>query len=403
MMSPLESLLEVAQNGASGELVCVSKTCELHVFVQAGNIAWATDSNAPFAFGRYLLEHTTLTRDTFQEVLESCRRDRLPLGETLIAWQLVTLEEIREALAHQIRGAIATLVGCRDGRTVFLDRGRQFASYDVRLTFPVDTFLTATVDHEGAALLADLATRAPDALWLELLAGANSIARHPVGTDGRVPPGLAAGSLLDGSDAVILRTGRATYLGATLSGDRTVWCGLDPEAAFGIAFAAVAGDLARSQPPGDPDAEEEAPPSQQLLGTGSSVDAVRAFVARISEVAGAVVVDRGAIVGVLPQGWDGASILDLVERRAPLLAVADSAEGESSMESLGYHLRSVATAESRLWCFGAEVGSERGRTIWVFLERGATHALGWAYLASLGRHVEGTSTKQWEDGWHKVG
>jgi hypothetical protein len=119
----------------TGEFVCVSATSELHVYLQAGRIAWATNSAHPLAFSRHLLAHTSLRKDVFAEVLESCRRDRLPLGETLLARNLLSLEEIRAALHHQIVDALSSLAESTQERTIFLDRKRQFASYDRRLTF----------------------------------------------------------------------------------------------------------------------------------------------------------------------------------------------------------------------------------------------------------------------------
>ena len=102
---PFRALIELVEQSASGEFVCVAKSAEMHVFLQNGRVAWATDSSAPFAFSRWLLEHTGLTKEVFQEVLESCRRDRLPLGETLVEWRVATREEIKSALRFQIRGA----------------------------------------------------------------------------------------------------------------------------------------------------------------------------------------------------------------------------------------------------------------------------------------------------------
>ena len=71
---------------ASGELICVSDKFEVHVYFQRGRIAWATDSTRPLAFTRYLLETAKIDPEIFREILESCRREKRPLGETLHAY-----------------------------------------------------------------------------------------------------------------------------------------------------------------------------------------------------------------------------------------------------------------------------------------------------------------------------
>lgn len=410
-MTPLATLLELVRQKSSGELVCVSEGSELHVFLQAGRLAWATDSSAPFAFGRHLLEHTSLTKETFHEVLESCRRDRLPLGETLISWQLVTLEEIRAALSHQIRGALATLVACRDGRNVFLERGRQFASYDVRLTFDVEALLPespATGDASNhAELLQALAPAVPQARWLELMTGASAAVHPPSHAPCCVE--LAARFSEERARAFVLRTGSATHLGMAVGeSDASLWCALEPEAAFGTIQTTIANEIAGWSFPPRRRSERPEPASRawpQVIGDGPGLAALKEFVDRVPEVTGALVVDRGVVTGVLRRGGDAESIRELVLRRAKLFGLELPVEERSdSMESLGYDLCSVAVADEQAWCFGAEMGADHSSSVWILLERDGAQGLGWAYLASLRRSVEGgASARQWEVEWNKVG
>src|SRR5690242_4483859 len=95
-------LADWVKSGASGEFICASSALEVHVHLQLGRVAWATDSRHAFVFTRHLQEHAALTKEQFREVLEECRRNHLPLGETLVRWGLATLAQVRAALRHQI-------------------------------------------------------------------------------------------------------------------------------------------------------------------------------------------------------------------------------------------------------------------------------------------------------------
>ncbi len=48
--APLSQLLGLAASEASGELVCEAGGVEVHVFLQCGRVAWASDSRYPRAF-----------------------------------------------------------------------------------------------------------------------------------------------------------------------------------------------------------------------------------------------------------------------------------------------------------------------------------------------------------------
>ena len=392
---PLAALLDLVASEASGEFVCVTSSVELHVYLQAGRIAWATDSTRPFAFSRYLLEHTSITKETFKEVLESCRRDRLPLGETLVEWQVATLEEIRAALRHQIEGALRSLVDSATGRTIFLERQRQFASYDAALTFEARELIPLpSVVHvqEAPGIVARLRGELPAAAWLELLEGAVVREQQPIAEGPLTPIDVVTHTILDGADLVALRTGRGTILGAALPEQRrSLWCRLDVETAFGTTLSTLA-QLGRLHPPSTP-----VPPPAEPRGRGLQVRdvgeldsrnsaAIRTFMERAPEIDAVFLIDRrGPSGGAIRRGLDAEPLLATVRRREPVLDVllADDGAAPANLEDLGYRLRSVVTGEKEWWCFGAELGSEPARTLWLFLERSNAQGLGWAYLTSL--------------------
>jgi ABC-type branched-subunit amino acid transport system substrate-binding protein len=133
--SPLAQLLDLCDSKASGEFVCEGEGAEVHVYLQVGRVAWATDSQHPFAFKHRLKEQANLDEGTYQEVMAECRRTHAPVGETLVGWKVATLEQVRDALSDQIGPALEMLGKCAGGaKAVFLPRP-QYAQYNLDLTF----------------------------------------------------------------------------------------------------------------------------------------------------------------------------------------------------------------------------------------------------------------------------
>jgi hypothetical protein len=126
-------LLALASAGESGELVCSCPAGEAHVYLQRGRVAWANDCEHVHAFTGHLKRHAGLDTATIEAIVAECRATRRPIGETLVARRLATVDQVRAALRHQI--GLALHVGsCRgEGESVFLRRA--YASYDERFTF----------------------------------------------------------------------------------------------------------------------------------------------------------------------------------------------------------------------------------------------------------------------------
>ncbi len=407
--APLDVLFDLIAQEASGELVSVSSNVEVHLYLQSGRVAWATDSSLPFAFIRHLLEHTTLTKETFHEILESCRRDRLPLGETLLAWQVVSLDEIRGALEHQIRGALTTLDASPDGRTIFLSRHREYASYDTRLTFDARELSprgprSKRLDRHGAPatpLLDRVREQLSEAAWLEALDGHDLIEHLPasaLAVVSRVPTIVAERTVLDGADHVALRTARGTLLGTAINvARRSLWCRLRPESAFGIALSAlckVAGIDRISTPAPAPPQGWSKTPVQHTWGSSErpiEVDEMRTLMERASEIEGVLLFENDQpVCGAWRDRIDASLMSDIVRRRAPVLDVRlspDPNEVGSDLEDLGYHLNSMVTGEAEAWCFGTELGESPRQSLWIFTDRASAQGLGWAYLTSLARQL----------------
>lgn len=418
VVTPPATLRTLVERRASGELICAAESVEVHVYLQRGRIAWATDSEHPFAFTRHLQQIAGLDAEGFRDILESCKREKRPLGETLVDWGLVTQDQIREALQHQLDLALAALHHLESAQTVFLDRTAQFAQYDESLTFSLEELpssaslralepppssrpLTLPPLRDGRApgsgSARELLDSADGILWAEVLDGTRCVeaAPEPSPTP-RFPVELIERTLLDGAEFVALRHPEGTLAGATLPSSRSIWCRLAPHATVGAAASALS-TISSGAQSASWDVQPIVPqPLSWTLGDEDmpALGELRAFLERAPEMLGAVV--SAADAEMRPTGLGRAPLivetaLELVTRRARALSLPrlfeDGITRDADAEGVGFHFRSMVTAERRVWCFGAELATHPSRTVWVLLDRRSSQGIGWAYLTSLSRKL----------------
>jgi hypothetical protein len=411
--APFDTLCALVDGRASGEFISASSSAEVHVYLQRGRVAWATDSEHPFAFTRYLQTSAGIDADGFRDILESCKRERRPLGETLVAWGLVTRQEIRAALRHQLELALAHLRDGSAAQTLFLDRTRQFAHYDDALTFALaDILSTSTArsappsSRRGSRLL-HAGTGAPpsarrllesgvDILWTELFDGTTRVESEPEpATTPRFAPQVVEQTLLDGAELVIVWLPDGLLGGVSLSASRSLWCRLARDSTVGAAASALGAFGPASASPGE---SSEASPNGEpwtLCGEGDpALEEMRAFLDRAPEMLAAFVLNAQG--GGRPCGVGRASLaldaaLETASRRARVLTIErifeDGVVRDADDGGVGFHFRSMVTAEPRVWCFGAELAAPSRRTVWALLDRRCSQGLGWAYLTSLSRSL----------------
>jgi hypothetical protein len=404
--SPVADLTEVVSTGRSGEFICASPTGEVHVFLQRGRIAWATDSAHPYEFSKELRSRANMDEQVFREVVESCRRDRLPLGETLVAWKIASLEVVRAALEHQVRIALASLATHEAASKVFLER-RAFAQYDERLTFrlaevlgpreeaaalpPAPAVVAAVPDQrpesrEAAARARELLAAMKGATRVELLEADRSLAIAGDATSARVSAAFRAAALQAGADFVALRSDAGTLIGARLADTaREMWAELPPDATIGVAVASLytAGVLAR------------------LTRARRGTDLVRwrcgsaDVEARLGnpfgfgrDVLAVVVLAGDGLVVASGHSLDEAESVALARRHRAVLS-APPRDGEPAGAPGAHGPRTIVAGEERVWCFGAEVPEAgAGTTAWVLTRRDGAQGIGWACLAALSRALD---------------
>ena len=413
---PLSTLKDIASASGTGEFICASAGAEVHVFLQRGRVAWATDSQHPFAFTRHLQQVADIDPDSFRDILDSCRREKRPLGETLVSWGVATWDDVRAALRHQIGLALELLARGGAAQTLFLDRTTQFAQYDSGLTFELEGLLPgppvapsppAPPAGEAAPLhapRADLARRlfelVEGVVWAEVLDGTSVLEAMP----SLEPPGAPAPSgrfegeivrrtVLDLAELVAIRTPEGTLAGVGLDAPRSLWCRLTPDATVGAALSALSAYGAQERTTG-----ELGPPMSRgtpwVIGEDAAVATTELvdFLGRAPETLAALITDMadgpwscGAGSGLPPE-----YAIDLVRRRGRALATPrlfQEPERPDLGADVGFRFRSMLTRERRVWCFGAEIGVTRRHIVWLLLDRRSSQGLGWAYLTSLSRQL----------------
>jgi len=140
--SPIAQLMDLASRDANGEFVCSCPEGEVHVFLQGGRIAWASDSRHRHAFTEHLKKLARLDEAAMEAVLAECRRTKRPVGETLVEWKLATRDQVRAALRHQIALALEVAECQGEGRAVFLQR--DYRNYDAGFTFHLSELVPGT-------------------------------------------------------------------------------------------------------------------------------------------------------------------------------------------------------------------------------------------------------------------
>lgn len=403
-------LAELARREMSGELICASSAVEVHVHIQGGRVAWATDSRHAFAFTRHLQDHAALSKELFRDVLEECRRSRLPLGETLIAWGLVTDAQVREALRYQIRCALTELSKLRQAQHVFLGRAKAYQQYASEFTFELSEFAAELASGQrpsssapAGGLVREIREAVSDVTWIEVLDGELVTDQDPPGIHSRVPIPVLELTLLDGAELVTLRSARGTLVGVSLRGKRTLWCRVAVDSTFGSAVSALSavGGFDTSAPPTPRQGLEGG--RRWLLGDQESlaVRELQDFFGRAPDLVAALVatpLDKDVVHGVgAPQvavDW----CKDVVRRRAPVFDLAKDVFADGAemlgpdLQGMGFRYLSLATAEADYWCFGAELAAPASASVWIFVKRQAGQGLGWAYLSALTRRLEALPT-----------
>jgi hypothetical protein len=367
----LDVLREHLSREALGELVGAAGLIEVHAFLQRGRLAWATTSRSRRTFRQYLAAVCGVSDARLGELFATCRAERRPLGEALLASGLATQEQVESALRQQLATALLDLAALEATQVVLLPRS--WTDSEHTLTFSLDELVRPSTAPTpvpfvppGAGLLAQLTRQLPMLQWCVHTDGAAISAALPQGAGHAAGPvaDLHHAAFVEGADLLLSRRPDDLLIGARTV-DGSAWGALSLAgpmaraiAAFGTATLSVmpepltlgAGHVREGDSIGP-----EALSGDELLAV-ISVREREAFVAR-----------EGLEVGRLQRAM--VAFAGLVSRLPPGSDVA---------------LRAWPG-----WWFGAR--SERsGATVWLVMEARAGNApgLAWARLRATARQLE---------------
>lgn len=402
----LDRLLSAAGSQRSGEFIFATPSVEVHVFLASGRVAWATDTAHPFEFSRFLKERCQIDDASFREVVEECRRTRVPLGETLVAWELSTWDDVRASLRHQVELALRTLGRESRGETIFLARS-EFTRYDDRLTFALAELVADAPARapSSAPPSAPITVREPTRLVTSAAAlreaahGAAAWARleregvldvDGTAAEGSSPPASVVRVLADGADFVAVRSADRSLVGARREGDdATAWLELEDDAAYRFVLAALeargfapAVTGARPEPAAIP-SDDPVGWREGALGGAWGEEILQVF-AYGADVRAVLALDGAGLVRAAMgrKSVVQAAAVDLVRRRRAVFAEHTFEAG--ALTALGFRSRTLVTSERDTWCFGGETLDPGATgTVWVVLRREASQGVGWACLTAL--------------------
>lgn len=406
--TPGQFVLRLAREEASGELIVVDDSTQVHVFLEQGRFAWATSSSGPLAFSHYLVERGGVDRRRFAEAVERARRQGLRLGELLVGEGLATAAQIRAALLEQLAAAFRTLPSGSEVRAVFLPTAEDASPYARELTFELEELapVLATVGAESPeALLAGLARDLPEARWIQIFWNGAPVVSRSLEPATALPASLAGFAdlaLEQRARLCVVRSLSFLLYGMALDGPGTsAWCALPGEIKLGLVHRVLA---ARRPVENGLNAE----PGPDLGGPiGSVVDGLpertlsvlAQGVRETPELAAAVLLDpigggtacaaRGGEPAARAAVDPAARLADLLECRelARLVESLDHGQDLVSGTPLALHRDLPGSRE-----FAGRVLTPTSRTVlWLRLAPGAPQGLGWALLTALTRRLEETT------------
>ncbi len=389
--APLQSLERLAAALKTGEYVLATGSSEIHVYLQRGRFAWATDSRHPYEFLRHLQLHRQIDDQSMRHVIEVCRSERRPLGETLIEWKLATLEEVRASLLHQVLVAVRNAARATAGGSLFLERP-QFRDYDERLTFGLQDILDALgppsspspvpvlpLPSTGPAKPAQLV--AP-----RIMASAPGVANVCVFRDGectedqpaakgapRPSAALAQLVLSEGCDFAAIRTDTGSVVGAHLGESAAfAFASIPTTQHYGQTLAALR--CAGWTPPEHHRSKDRPSPPSWSMGDPARAPGLAEMIDWDREMLAVVVADaRGNVLHATGRatieqsevaGW-------LTRLLLPFAALGAHLGGEGD--------RHFGLGDGQCWAFGAHFGNE-GHSAWLLIHRRTQQGLGWAGL-----------------------
>lgn len=132
--------IESLPSTASGAFVVGDKECMGTICVEHGQVCWAVSKGMARRLTDLLCEHdaTGRRRSQLEDIYQRCRKEGMPLGQTLVNLQLVSAQGLRSALARQTVESLMRLSPHLDDEPAWVSH--EAGSYQAMFTFdPVET------------------------------------------------------------------------------------------------------------------------------------------------------------------------------------------------------------------------------------------------------------------------
>lgn len=375
---PFIELEALTRRMASGEFIAAAHGCEVHLYLQEGRFAWAYSTKNRGTFRAYLETACGVTPSEFSDIIETCRRERAPLGETLVRLKLASTEQVSRALRQQIAEAIEVLRELGDAPVMFLARDATWRKHDRFLTFTLDAVATH-VPHphpapplfDARALADEVREALPSLEWVAVSDASAVLYEELRGRAFETPP-LHCATVAQGAHLVLSRNGSRTIVGVAV-GDAaaSLWGCLSS----GVSLSEALTVFSRFGTQAPSEAEHPCPEGAPLRD--GPLDS------RFDTIAESLMRDAN-VWAVISMNRDGTRGATLVRPSVPLDRLVAPLIGRSALlvpQPVDLQSLSVlAMADSRGWWFGAALGDS---TAWLLACPTLAPGLGIALLRSL--------------------
>lgn len=120
---------------ATGELELQASDNKASIYFEHGRVTFAGIANRPVRLGEILRQRGIITEEALQSVLGQGPHSKR-LGARLLEADLITSDQLREAIEEQIKQVVYEVVRWREGTFAFHD-GRKPKSQDILIDIPL--------------------------------------------------------------------------------------------------------------------------------------------------------------------------------------------------------------------------------------------------------------------------
>ena len=141
---------EATASDRGGEVLLRCGEDTARVFFVGGKIAWATVSTNKRTFTEYLIEKSALKKDEVQEVFEECKRTGKNFGETIVEWELLDEQSLRNLLLRHLSECLLEVFSWPSVESMFMPEDRP---YKGSLTFDLAELLESVMQMDAQGKL----------------------------------------------------------------------------------------------------------------------------------------------------------------------------------------------------------------------------------------------------------